>query len=129
MSIIIIGINIWKEVTDMPQTMQNLIEQYVSEVKKIYGSHLKQIILYGSYARGDFKTDSDIDIMILLDISDLEIKNYRHQLSEMTYDFNMDNDLDIKPIAKNEAHFNKWVVNYPFYANVSREGVKLYGAA
>ena len=45
----------------------------------------------------------------------------------MTYDFNMDNDLDIKTIAKNEEHFNKWVVNYPFYANVSREGVVLYG--
>lgn len=113
----------------MPQVMQNLIEQYVSEVKRIYGSHLKQVILYGSYARGDFKADSDIDIMILLDISDLEIKEYRHRLSEMTYDFNMEYDLDIKPIAKSEAHFNKWVQNYPFYANVSKEGVKLYGAA
>ena len=52
------------------------MEQYVSEIKKIYGSHLKEIILYGSYARGDFGPDSDIDIMILLDISDLELKNY-----------------------------------------------------
>ena len=44
----------------------------------------------------------------------------------MTYDFNMDNDLDIKPIAKSEAHFNKWVVNYAFYSNVHKEGVILY---
>ena len=29
----------------------------------------------------------------------------------MTYDFNMDHDTDIKPIAKSEAHFNKWIVN------------------
>ena len=50
-----------------------------------------------------------------------------NQLSYMNYDFNMDNDLDIKKIAKNEEHFNKWVVNYPFYANVRREGVVLYG--
>ena len=113
----------------MSQTLQNLIGQYIAEVKKIYGSNLKQVILYGSYARGDYTPDSDIDVMILLDISDMEIKNYRHQLSEMTYDFNMDYELDIKPIVKNEAHFNKWVLNYPFYANVSKEGVKLYGAA
>ena len=59
----------------------------------------------------------------------LELKQYSQKLSYMTYDFNMDNDLDIKPIAKNEQHFKKWVVNYPFYANVCKEGVVLYGAA
>ena len=111
----------------MPGNMQNLIKQYVNEIKQIYGTHLRQIILYGSYARGDFRPDSDIDIMILLDLSDLELKAYSQKLSYMTYDFNMDNDLDIKTIAKNEEHFNKWVVNYPFYANVRREGVVLYG--
>ena len=109
--------------------MQNLIEQYVEAIKKIYGSHVRQIILYGSYARGDFRADSDIDIMILLDMSDLELKAYGNQLSYMTYDFNMDYDLDIKPIAKSESHFNKWVMNYPFYANIHKEGVVLYGAA
>ena len=47
----------------------------------------------------------------------------------MTYDFNLDYDIDIKPIVKSEAHFKKWVVTYPFYANIQKEGVVLYGAA
>lgn len=113
----------------MPQTMQQLIQLYVSNIHDIYGSHLREIILYGSYARGDFRPDSDIDIMILLDLSDIDIKKYRHQLSDMTFDFNMDYDVDIKPIAKNEEHYRKWVDNYPFYSNVNREGVRLYVAA
>lgn len=113
----------------MPQTMIDLLEQYIMEVKKIYGGHLCKVILYGSNARGDFSTDSDVDIMILLDISDLELKEYSQQLSYMTYDFNLDNELDIKPIAKSEQHFKKWIENYPFYANIHREGVVLYGAA
>ena len=50
----------------MPKMMQDLIKQYVEAVKKIYGSHVRQIILYGSYARGDFRPDSDVDIMILV---------------------------------------------------------------
>ena len=113
----------------MPNAIQNLIEQYVEEIKKIYGSNLCKIILYGSYARGDFRPDSDVDIMILLYISDLELKVYSQQLSYMTYDFNLDNGMDIKPIAKSEAHFRKWLDDYPFYANINKEGVVLYGAA
>lgn len=93
---------------------------------KIYDTHLRQVILFGSYARGDFRPDSDVDIMILLDMSDMDLKAYSQQLSYMTYDFNLDNDLDIKPIAKSEEHFRKWVVNYPFYANINEEGVVLY---
>ena len=90
---------------------------------------MRQIILYGSYARGDFHPDSDIDIMILLDLSDIDIKKYRHQLSDMTFDFNMEHDIDIKPIAKSEEHYKKWVKNYPFYSNVDRDGVMLYATA
>ena len=113
----------------MPQTIQSLIDQYISEIKKIYGSHLRRVILYGSYARGDFRVDSDVDIMILLDMSDLDLKVYSQDIAYMTYDFNLDNDLDIKPIVKNEDHFRKWITNYPFYANIHKEGVILYGAA
>ena len=113
----------------MPIATNILLGQYVEEVKKIYGERLKSVILYGSYARGDFRPDSDVDIMILLDMSDVGLKAYSQQLSYMTYDFNLDNDLDIKPIVKSEDHFRKWVVNYPFYANINKEGVVLYGAA
>ena len=110
----------------MPQTMQGLLQQYVSYVKNIYGSHLRKVILYGSYARGDYNVDSDVDILILLDLSDMDIKKYRHQLSNMTFDFNMDHDMDIKPIVKSESHYEKWVGNYPFYTNIYRDGVTLY---
>ncbi|HIU02185.1 MAG TPA: nucleotidyltransferase domain-containing protein [Candidatus Onthocola gallistercoris] len=113
----------------MPQNVQNLMDQYIGEIKKIYGAHLRKVILYGSYARGDFRKDSDVDIMILLDLPDADIKAYSQRLSYMTYDFNLDHDIDIKPIAKSEDHFKKWIDNYPFYANIHEEGVVLYGAA
>lgn len=113
----------------MLQTIQNLIEQYVVEIQNIYGIHLRQIILFGSYARGDYRVDSDIDIMILLDMSDLESKKYSQRLSYMTYDFNLDNDIDIKPIVKSEEFFMRWVVTYPFYASIQKEGIVLYEAA
>lgn len=96
----------------MPNTVNDLLQQYVNNIKSIYGQHLRAVILYGSYARGDYREDSDIDIMILLDLGELEIKGFRHELSYMTYDFNMDHDMDIKPIAKAESHFRKWLKLY-----------------
>ena len=110
----------------MSLAMRNLIDQYISEIKKIYGLHLRKVILYGSYARGDVE---EVDTMILPDVPESDLKSYSQKLFYMTYDFNLDNDLDIKPIAKSEAHFIKWIENYPFYANIHKEGVILYGAA
>lgn len=106
--------------------IKNIMDKYVEEVEKIYGSHLQRIILYGSYARGEATESSDIDIMILVDLDDMAIKEYSHELSEITFDINLDNDLMIMPIVKSEEHFNKWIDAYPFYKNVEKEGVPLY---
>ena len=56
-------------------TTRELVSQYVEVLCKIYGKHLKTVILYGSYARGDYTKDSDIDIMVLLDLSDIALKS------------------------------------------------------
>lgn len=50
----------------MLMTIQTLLTDYLAEIQKIYGLHLKSVILYGSYARGDYTPESDVDIMILL---------------------------------------------------------------
>ena len=34
---------------------------------KMYGEHLRSVVLYGTYARGDDTADSDVDIMLLVD--------------------------------------------------------------
>ena len=100
----------------MPQKVQSLLLQYLKEVRKIYGSHLKSVILYGSYARGDYTKDSDIDIMILVDLPDEKLDSYLDSLSELGFQYNVE-------------HFQYWVSAYPFYKNVQKEGVTLYETA
>ena len=112
----------------MSRILDEILKKYVEDVREIYGENLRMIILYGSYARGDFKPDSDIDLMILVDLSDDEIKRKGHVLSDLTFDYNFDNNLEIMPIVKNLDHFNKWIRAYPFYNNVKNEGVELYAA-
>lgn len=49
------------------EKIQEIVQLFTSEAKRIYGPALRHEILYGSCARGDFEQDSDIDIMVLLD--------------------------------------------------------------
>ena len=63
-----------------------------------------------------------------MNLIDQEISQKGHQLSDLTFDYNFDNDLEIMPIVKNVEHFNHWLHAYPFYNNIKREGVELYVA-
>ena len=78
----------------MPKAMYNLIGQYIEEIKKIYGSHVRQIILYGSYARGDFRPDSDIDIMILVKMSDEEIRLVKNDIYDLAFEFEINTGIE-----------------------------------
>ena len=76
--------------------------------KKISDTYLKSVILYGSYARGDYTSDSDIDIMLLVDLSPEEMDAYSDELSELGYEYNVDYDIWMMPVVENLQHFRKW---------------------
>lgn len=113
----------------MPVKIQTLLTKYLTEIQKIYGTHLKTVILYGSYARGDFTPDSDVDLMILVDLTDDKIEQYSDELAEVGFNYNVEYDIWMMPVVRNKKHFEHWEKAYPFYENVRREGVKLYEAA
>ena len=109
----------------MPKAMYNLIGQYIEEIKKIYGSHVRQIILYGSYARGDFRPDSDIDIMILVDIKEEEIHHFENAIYDSAFDSEMKYGKSLSPVIKNAKQFEYWSDTLPFYRNIVKEGIKV----
>lgn len=76
---------------------------------------------------GDFNESSDIDIMVLTDLTDNEIVKYRSEISHLAYDVECDNDFNIclSPLLKNMDKFNYWLEALPFYMNVQKEGVVL----
>ena len=111
----------------IPNKIRNIIDEFIKGVDEILGNRVKKVILYGSYARGDFNKDSDIDIMILTDLSDDEIVKYRSNIYGLAYDIEFDNNFDvtISPLVKNIDKFNYWLEALPFYMNVQKEGVVL----
>ena len=109
----------------LPENVQNSINKFVIECKKILGNRLKKIILYGSYARGDYNSTSDIDILVLTDYNPKEFYSVLKMLSYMTYDIELDNNVILVPLISNITEYNNKIDEIPFYTNIQKEGVVL----
>lgn len=106
---------------------QDIVLEFSRKVKGILGTSLSKIILYGSYARGDQRENSDIDIMILTTLADIEIEKVESLIYDLAFDFEMEYFVDISVIIKNEEHFRYWLGALPFYDNVEKEGIVIDG--
>ena len=51
-------------------TVQQIAQEYKKELQKFYGSNLAELILFGSYAGGDQRNESDVDFAVVLRNSD-----------------------------------------------------------
>jgi predicted nucleotidyltransferase len=51
---------------EIPQAVRLALKELQEYLAEIYGERLRGIYLYGSYARGDFHSGSDIDVLIAL---------------------------------------------------------------
>ena len=111
----------------MPKKVDNVLEIFIKKLSKLLGKRLKKIILFGSYARGDYEKNSDIDLMILTDLDDEELKKYRMKIREIACDIEIDNDVVISPLLRNISKYNERIDVIPFYMNVNKEGVVLNG--
>lgn len=82
-----------------------------------------QAILYGSRARGEARSGSDWDILILLDKEQLEQSDY----DNVSYPFVLlgcDLGEEINPIMYTKKEWESYRIT-PFYANVLRDGINL----
>lgn len=111
----------------MPNKIEPIINEFIQEISKVLKNSLKKAILYGSYARGDYNENSDIDIMILTDLNDDEIEQLKEKIVDIAFELELKTGIVISPIIRNIEKFEKRTNIIPFYMNVKREGVILNG--
>ena len=109
----------------MPINITDIMQQFASSLRKLLGNTLDSVIVYGSYARGDYSDLSDIDVMILVTLTEEKIKKISDEISDMAFEYLMKFGVDISPVITNIDHFNYWADNLPYYRNVRDEGVIL----
>lgn len=108
--------------------LQTVLEKVKGASCQLYGEKLNKIILYGSYARGDFTEESDVDIMIVLNCDAEEVKKLRSLTAEMASDISLESEVFLSILLREKSHFEKGRMFVPFYRNVESEGITIYGS-
>ena len=107
--------------------LNTITNEVVNSARDLFKDQLWRIMLYGSYARGNFNEESDVDIMILLDCDESDIRKFRKQTSRMASRIGLDNDVEVSLLVRDRDSFEQRKNILPFYRNVNDEGVILYG--
>ena len=103
--------------------LDEIIGRIVTFSKEIFGDKFQNVILYGSYARGDYDDESDIDIMIMVDMSREELAKYRRIMNNFCADLDLQYNVLLASKLQSQPFFNEWKNTLPFYQNVIKDGV------
>jgi|Deesub1362B_J571_1020462.scaffolds.fasta_scaffold00215_8 predicted nucleotidyltransferase len=101
--------------------INKLLKELKRELEKALRDRLEGIILYGSYARGNFSEHSDVDIILLvqrrLTLDEYELTN------KIIAELSLKYGVVISVIDYPMEIFERW--NSPFLRNIKREGIKV----
>jgi uncharacterized protein len=104
----------------MDTRIRILISELKAGLEAIYGSRLKGVYLFGSYARGEADAESDVDVLVVLD----RIDCYSDEIERTS---RMGADLSLKygvSISKVYLRERDWLEREsPFLANVREEAI------
>ena len=107
------------------ELVDSAMKDYAKGAKEVYGDKLKDIILFGSCARGDFDDESDVDVMILLDIEREDERVEREKIHPVVFmlDEKYGYELLFSTLVRSYKDFNYWLQAKPFYMNVRKDGI------
>jgi uncharacterized protein len=88
----------------VPMLVQHIVAILRTRLKSWYADRLDQIILYGSYARGDFNAESDIDLLVILTDTSLNRLHEIQDLLPIKHDLMIQHgiDISIKAVTQND---------------------------
>jgi len=108
--------------------INDITKELSRNTQDILGDRLRKIILFGSYARGDYEEYSDLDIMVLADFDENELRTLERKLGRISSQASLDHDITVSLLLNNESLFMSRLHISPFYRNVLSEGVEIYAA-
>lgn len=102
------------------------ITQKIAELSKsIFDDNLDAVLLYGSYARGEQTSESDVDIMVLANVPRESLSAFKKPFIKLTSELGLEHDVVVTVTLKDTETFYRYLEAVPFYGNVKKEGIRI----
>ena len=105
------------------QALEILSEAY-ERCQKLYEGRVCDAYLYGSYSRGDFHAESDVDIMMTVDLDANGLRRSQRDLSKINSKLSLTHDITVSINAEPLTQFREYEDVLPYYRNVRKEGIR-----
>lgn len=107
------------------QEVTAIIAELCSKIALLFSQNKIEAILFGSYARGDADSGSDIDVLLLVDAPRQDISDRNWQIGDLAAELLLDHGIVVSPLVENREYFNRNLQLLPFYRSIEREGVRI----
>lgn len=91
----------------------------------MYGEKLIKVILYGSYARGDYNSESDIDIVAIVQGNREQLQQQLKKVWNHTADLELGYETILSATVVPYEELQKYRDDLPYYRNILNEGVEI----
>ncbi len=102
--------------------VQEILHTVTDAARERYGMLLQCVILYGSYARGDYDEESDIDVLVLVKQAQQDPFPFADIAAALLLQYGV----LVSIVVKDTAQFEKYKDILPYYQAIQKEGI-VYG--
>jgi len=104
----------------------NILNNFTRECVIIFGEKLNDVRLYGSYARGDFDNESDVDVMLILDMDEIETMKWYKDVCTVSSMLGREHKIFLSPILQGKTEYDLRKNTTGIWYAAEHEGVSLY---
>jgi predicted nucleotidyltransferase len=105
--------------------LEMILRQMVQIYQSVYGDRIVKIILYGSYARGDYQSDSDVDIVAIVQGERPDLQEQLKRIWDVSFELELEYGAILSPTVIPYEEYEKYKDSLPYYRNIENEGVDI----